>query len=82
MTPVRFSVDTNIRVYSVDRDSEHKHAAVALLDGLAEYDCAIAHQALTEFFHVATRKGNVPPAEAMQIVNDWSRPGPVIRGTP
>lgn len=69
----RYSVDTNILVYSVDRDAGSKHEiAVGLLDALVERDCVLSLQALAEFFHVVTRKGHIPAGEAMEIVNDWA----------
>ena len=79
MTAERWSLDTNILVYAVDRDAGEKHRiAVELLDALTEQDCVLSLQALAEFFHVVTRKGHVPTVEAAGIVNDWSILFPVI----
>jgi len=76
---VRYSVDTNILVYSVDRDAVEKHRlAAGLLDALIEEDCVLTLQALAEFFHLVTRKGYLPAADARAIVEDWAVLFPVV----
>lgn len=77
--PKRYSVDTNILVYAVDRDAgEKRKQAVELLDALVTEDCVLSLQALAEFFHVVTRKGKVPAQEAQAIVDDWAVLFPVV----
>jgi len=83
MSRERFSIDTNILVYSIDSDAGEKHSiAVTLMDALVEYDCIITLQALAEFFHAVTRKGKAPISEAQEIVNDWMLLFPIATATP
>lgn len=68
----RFSLDTNILVYSVDRDSGDRHAqSRQLLARAAKRDCVLTVQALAEFFHVTTRKQLLHPSLASAFVRDW-----------
>lgn len=68
----RFSLDTNILVYAVDRDAGERHEqARALIGRAAKRDCVLAVQALAEFFHVTTRKNLLKPARASAFVQDW-----------
>ncbi len=72
MTRQRFSVDTNILIYSVDKDAGPRHdQARLLMDALAETDCLLTLQALSEFFHAVTRKAKMPADEARALVQDW-----------
>jgi predicted nucleic acid-binding protein len=78
MTRQRFSVDTNLLIYSIDKDAGLRHAqARDLMDALADADCVLTLQALAEFFHAATRKGKMPAAEAAALVHDWMELFPV-----
>ena len=53
----RFSLDTNILVYAVDRDAGERHRRSRELVGqAARRDCVLTVQALAEFFHATTRK--------------------------
>ena len=73
MTAQRFSVDTNILIYSVDTDAGTRHEqALALMDALAEKDCVLTIQALAEFFHAVTRKDKMPTQEAVAMAHDWT----------
>lgn len=68
----RFSLDTNILVYAVDRDSGERHElAKELIGRAAQRDCVLAVQALAEFFHATTRKNLLEPARASAFVRDW-----------
>ena len=68
----RFSLDTNILVYAVDRDAgERYHRARELVWQAAQRDCVLTMQALAEFFHATTRKNLLPPASARAFVRDW-----------
>jgi predicted nucleic acid-binding protein len=74
----RFSVDTNILVYCIDKDAGPRHdQARVVMDGLSEADCVLTLQALAEFFHAVTRKNKMPAAEASAIVHDWMELFPV-----
>ena len=68
----RFSLDTNVLVYAVDRDAGERHDwSRALLGRAARRDCVLTVQALAEFFHVTTRKNLLPIARARAFVRDW-----------
>ena len=57
MMAQRFSIDTNILIYSIDKDAGTRHEdAQELVDALADEDCVLTLQALAEFFHAVTRK--------------------------
>jgi predicted nucleic acid-binding protein len=78
MTGQRFSIDTNILVYSIDKDAGSKHEHTRdLVDALADRDCVLTLQALAEFFHAVTRKGKMPEDEAAAMVHDWMELFPV-----
>lgn len=80
MTAPRFSIDTNILIYSIDTDAGPKHTAAAvLIDTLADRDCVLTLQALAEFFHAVTRKNRMPIDEAAAMVQDWTELFPIAR---
>ena len=68
----RFSLDTNILVYAVDRDAGERHRRSKDLMGRAALcDCVLAMQALAEFFHATTRKRLLQPDRATAFVRSW-----------
>ena len=68
----RFSLDTNILVYAVDRDAGKRHdRSRTLLGRAARRDCVLTVQALAEFFHATTRKSLLPLAHASAFVRNW-----------
>ena len=68
----RFSLDTNILVYAVDRDWGDRHEqSRKLLASAAMCDCVLTVQALAEFFHTTTRKNLLEPSLANTFVRDW-----------
>ena len=68
----RFSLDTNILVYAVDRDSGDRHEqARELLARAAKRDCVLTVQVLAEFFHATTRKSLLQPSLASTFVRNW-----------
>jgi predicted nucleic acid-binding protein len=78
MKAQRFSVDTNILIYSIDTDAGPRHEqARAVMDVLPDADCVLTLQALAEFFHAVTRKDKMPVEEAAAIVHDWMELFPV-----
>jgi predicted nucleic acid-binding protein len=79
MKAQRFSVDTNILIYSIDKDAGTRHdQARALMDRLPDADCVLTLQALAEFFHAVTRKDKMPADEAAAMVHDWMEIFPVV----
>ena len=68
----RFSLDTNILVCAVDRDSGERHEpARSLLGRAARRDCVLTVQALAEFFHATTRKNLLSLERAGVFVRNW-----------
>jgi predicted nucleic acid-binding protein len=79
MSAERFTLDTNLLVYAVDRDAGERHQkAIAIVDWAVEQDCVLTLQVLAEFFHAVTRKGKMPIAEASEQVSDWQIMFPVV----
>ena len=69
----RFSLDTNILVYAVDRNAgERQLQAGELVGRAARRDCVLTMQALAEFFHATTRKNLLAPVRARAFVRNWS----------
>jgi predicted nucleic acid-binding protein len=70
--PIRFSLDSNILVYTADnRDPGRQAAAIEIMVRAARHDCVLTLQALTEFFHAVTRKRLAPRTDAADQVRDW-----------
>ena len=68
----RFTLDTNILVYSIDTAAGERHALAAeIVDRAAECECWLTLQALSEFYAAVTLKGLVPPTEAAAQASDW-----------
>jgi len=76
----RFTLDTNILVYAIDRDAGDRHrGAVDLVRRLGGRDCVLTLQSLAELFRTLTgAKMRVPPAEAAALVQSWRDALPVI----
>jgi len=69
---VRFSFDTNILVYAVDRDAGERHRiAVDLVRRAAGRDCVITLQALAELFRALTGKRKATAEQAMEVIQMW-----------
>ena len=78
MKAQRFSVHTNILIYSIDTDAGTRHEQErAVMDAPPDADCVLTLQALAEFFHAVTRKDKMPAAEAAAMVHDWMELFPV-----
>ena len=79
MSAERFTLDTNLLVYAIDRDAGERHQqAITIVDRAVEQDCVLTLQVLAEFFHAVTRKGKMPTAEASEQVGDWQIMFPVV----
>jgi predicted nucleic acid-binding protein len=69
---VKLSLDANLLVYFVDRGAGDRHEqALELVRRASHTDCVLTLQSLGEFFHVATRKGKVAPADAAAVVQSF-----------
>ena len=63
-----FTLDTNILVYSIDRAAGPRHEiARQIVSRAALGACCLTLQSVSEFFSVVTRKGVVPPVEAVPV---------------
>ena len=68
----RFTVDTNILIYSIDTSNRSKHERAAQLMALAlKSDCVLLLQSLAEFYHATTRKALLGRAEAASLIGTW-----------
>ena len=68
----RFTLDTNILIYAVDRDAGFKHEnSKALVGQAALYDCVLTVQVLGEFVHATTRKNLLDISHSNKFVKDW-----------
>ena len=66
----RLSFDSNVLVYTADRQ-DHRHArAVEVVARAVLADCVLSVQSVAEFYHVVTRKRMVPAGEAQAQVDD------------
>jgi predicted nucleic acid-binding protein len=75
----RFTLDTNILVYSIDSAAGARHdLAAEIVDRAAEQPCWLTLQSIGEFYAAVTRKGIVPRVDAAGQANDWLEMFPSI----
>lgn len=75
----RFTLDTNLLVYSVDLDSGERHQlALRIVDRAPDAGCWLTLQSLSEFYAAVTRKRILPAADAAAQLNDWLSFFPLI----
>jgi predicted nucleic acid-binding protein len=68
----RFTLDTNLLVYSIDTAADIRHQlAREIVLRAVKVDCWLTLQAISEFFSVATRKRIVPGPDAAAQAADW-----------
>lgn len=85
MTDERFTLDTNVLVYSIDRSDKLRRSTAMEIVQLAQFArCRLTLQAVSEFYAAATRKSVVPAQAAMDQALDWLaiftlRPGLAFR---
>jgi predicted nucleic acid-binding protein len=76
---MRFTFDTNVLVYALDRDAgQRHHIALDLVRRARGRDCVITLQALAELFRALTGKGKMAPIEAAKVVHAWRDVAPVF----
>ena len=79
MSAERYSIDTNLLVYAVDRREGAKHLrALEIVDCSVERDCILTAQSLAEFVMVAARRRMLAKHEAISQARDWMRVLPVV----
>ena len=82
MSDERFTLDTNILVYSVDRRDLSRHARAAEIVRLARAtSCWLTLQAVSEFYTVVTRKNVVSRPEASRVAGYWLDVFPTVAAT-
>lgn len=82
MNADRFSLDTNILFYAMDRDAGDRHKTAAqIVHRASDTDCVLALQVLGEFYAAVTGKNQMPAAEAEAQVMDWMKLFPVVSAT-
>jgi predicted nucleic acid-binding protein len=83
MTGERFTIDSNILIYAFDRSAGERQAvATRVIKEAVGQSCVLTLQAISEFFHVAVRKGRLGMSEAEAQVRDWYAMFPVAAATP
>src|SRR5258708_4080002 len=68
----RFTLDTNLLVYSVDNTATTKQPLAAqIVLSAARLDCWLTLQSVSEFYAAVTRKRIIPVPVAAARANDW-----------
>ena len=68
----RFTLDTNILVYSADRAAGERHAlAIDIVARSARAGGVLTLQSLSEFYVVSTRKTLIERGRAAMLVDSW-----------
>jgi predicted nucleic acid-binding protein len=79
MSAERYSIDTNILVYAVDRREGDKHLrALEIMERSVDLDCVLSAQALAEFVVAATRRRMLSKPHAIAQARDWRLLFPVV----
>jgi len=72
MSDRRFTLDTSILVYALDRQAGDRHRlASRIIDLAVRADCYLTLQSISEFYAAVTRKRLVPVADARDQALDW-----------
>jgi predicted nucleic acid-binding protein len=72
MSDRRFTLDTNILVYAMDRQAGDRHAlASQIIDMAVRVDCCLTLQSISEFYAAVTRKRLTSVAGARDQALDW-----------
>ena len=83
MSAEKYTLDTNVLVYSVDRQAgERHHKSIELIKKMAQCQCILTLQALSEFYSAVTRKNKMPQKDARDQINDWMVLFPVVAADP
>jgi len=83
MSAERYTIDTNVLFYAVDRSAGAKHdLAVEIVNRSVDRACVLTVQALAEFVASVTRKGRVSKADAVFQASGWLALFPVAAASP
>jgi len=81
----KFTLDTNILIYAIDRQAKHRHeVAVDIIKRMVlnSLDCILTLQSLSEFYYACTRKKLFDHHIAYEQISDWQTLFPVVTATP
>jgi predicted nucleic acid-binding protein len=79
----RFTLDTNILIYSVDTDAGPRHRiAVDIIERAVCLASCLTLQSVSEFFSACSRRGLVSRASAADMARAWLNMFPIICATP
>lgn len=83
MAAERFTLDTNILIYSIDSQAGvRQRMARQVIDLALRCDCWLTLQAVSEFYAAATRKGQMSATEAAAQAGDWLDLFPCLPSSP
>ncbi len=83
MNVKRITLDTNILVYSLDKDAGDKHLkAIGVIEYAINADCILTLQSLSEFYAVVTRKQGLSSKDALVQIQDWQTLFPIVSAEP
>jgi len=83
MTVERFTLDTNILIYSIDSQAGvRQKMARQVIDLALQRDCWLTFQVVSEFYAAATRKGRMAATEAAAQAGDWLDLFPCMPSSP
>ena len=83
MSAEKYTLDTNVLVYSVDRQAGDRHyKSIELIERMTQCQCILTLQALAEFYSAVTRKNKMPRKGAQDQANDWMVLFPVVAADP
>jgi predicted nucleic acid-binding protein len=79
MTNKRCTIDTNVLIYAIDRDSGNKHTiAMQVIEKAMDMDCILTTQALAEFYSAATKKGYATHHQVVACIEAWQQVFPIV----
>ncbi len=83
MSAERITLDTNILIYSLDRQAKEKHQqSIEIIQKALSLDCLLTLQSLSEFYSATTRKKLLPTKIAGEQIQDWLALFPVATAKP
>ena len=83
MTAGRFTLDTNILIYSVDATAGVRHdTAVRIVERSVELQSCLTLQSVSEFFAAVSRKGLVSRVRAAVMARTWLNMFPIVCASP
>lgn len=81
MTPPRYSLDSNILIYTAQGGDWRQALSVEMIGRAMQGHCVLTLQSLGEFYTASTRKGYATRAEARAQVRRWLELFPGVPAT-